>query len=551
MQLKTVLPSGLSTWIKSEAKTTSERDRLTRLSRYIFNKYLYNGIDLESPIEISAEHFRNQVSTHYKKDLDLMKRAGVINVVINPKTGKEIYYYFSDTRLGRCKQYFFTPKYIFTEPSIIEYNERIKKKFDSDQVTRATVDLLSRLKLDIDARKLERFVTNYVTPETIRERCKVGIEIPSDFYHWYYYDHNLKRNKQAKKPLERDHLLEIAQRSNKDLILYRGKCYIAPVEPFIYRRVINTRSAYLDMLLRLKNARQRKNIYCRRNDTNQRLDTNLTNLKSDLISHLRLDGERLVSIDLSNSQFTLLSFVLNCGARYSEYLHQKHFFENPDLAASSIFFSSRKVISNDHKGILSISKVINTYIETLSIINVTHFYSKNAQNLNLTPSLPSDLVQFKKLTQTGQFYEHLAELLNFEQNADLTRYESISLGTKVSTLTRADAKQTMFLTAFSARRYNPKPKQILSKYYPNLVLFMNEFKRLEGNNRLAIMLQEIESAIFIDTILAQLLERGYRVFSKHDSILCKESDLKAVAGIVSAQLDKILGAGNYRLKIEK
>lgn len=532
MQFKTVLPSGLSTWINSEAKTTSERDRLTRLSRYVFNKYLYNGVDFESPIEISAEHFRNQVGTHYKSDLDRMKRAGVMTAVINPKTGKESYYYFSDTRLGQCKKYYFAPEYILTEPKIVEYNERLKKKFDSDQITRSTVDLVSRLKLDIDARKLERFVVGLVTPDFIRERCKINKEIPPDFYHWHYYDVKLKRNKQAKTPLDRDRLIEIAQRSGKELILYRDKCYIAPVDAFIWRRVINTRCAYLDMLVKLKNVRQRQNIYCRRNDTNQRLDTNLTNLPSILIPRLSLDGERLVSIDLSNSQFTLLAYAIESSAQYSAYLSQKHWEKNDNTNIFCNPFRESHLIKSPD----IIKSVIHKHIETITTINVTHFFNKSAQKVDITHSLPSDLRHFIKSTKNGLFYDQLAELMSIEQNTPVTR---------------ADAKKAMFITAFSAHRYNPRPKQLLKAHYPSLVLFMNEFKKIAGNNQLAIMLQEIESAIFIDVILAQLLESGYRVFSKHDSILCKESDLDAVSKLVRAKLDNILGAGGYRLKIEK
>lgn len=549
MRLKTVLPSGLSNWIVSEAKTASERDRLTRLARYMIGKHLYNGIDFESPIEISVEHWRNQVSTHYKRDLDRFKRAGVIQAVVNPHTGKESYYHPADGSLGRCKRYFFAPEYILTDPAIVEYNERLKSKFDRDPITRSTVDLLSRLRLDIDARKIESFVAELVTPEFIRERCKIGQEIPPDRYHWYYYDVKLKRNKQSKKPLDRDHLLDIAQRSGKELILYRDKCYIAPVEPFIWRRVINTRAAYLDMLTKLKNARQRQNIYCRRNDTNQRLDTNLTNLPSLLIPYLRLDGERLVSIDASNSQFTLLAFVLDIAAQYIGYLDDKHFKEN--LKAN--FFSLPQNMSKPLKEVESISKVINRYLENISIINVTHFLAHSAQEQDITHSLPSDLVEFQKLTKTGRFYEHFADLLSLELNTPATR---------------DDAKKTMFRTAFASHRDNPRSKQILAKYYPNLVTLMNEFKKLMieqyksdgigatkardwGNAALAVMLQEIESAIFIDVILADLLKRGYRVFSKHDSILCKESDVAAVSRIVRDHLDGILGAGRYRLKVEK
>lgn len=50
-------------------------------------------------------------------------------------------------------------------------------------------------------------------------------------------------------------------------------------------------------------------IYVDRNETNNRLDTNLTNLKSDLWECLTLDNEELVEIDIKNAQFTILSNI--------------------------------------------------------------------------------------------------------------------------------------------------------------------------------------------------------------------------------------------------
>jgi hypothetical protein len=125
----------------------------------------------------------------------------------------------------------------------------------------------------------------------------------------------------------------------------------------------------------------------------------------------------------------------------------------------------------------------------------------------------------------------------------------------------------MFLMLFSARGYNPPEKRLLAKHFPSLVLFANEFKRLmsgfyegdgweyhmakdKGNAALAVILQQLESAIFIDCILTRLLKSGYRVFSKHDSILCKESDVEAVTAIVREELNRELGIDSYALKTE-
>lgn len=520
MRIKTVLPDNLIKWIDTESTSKNERDRLARLSRYVFGKYLYNQISFDDYIEISAKHFRNQVGTHYLRDLDRLKFAGIIQVE-KDKTGKELYHYFLDNRLGRCKRYAINEKYIYSDPKITSYNTKFKKQFDKDFITRTTVSLLSRLQLTIDARNLERYVKNLVTTEYIRERLKINQEIPQDYY----------QLPKAKYPRDRNHLLEIAKRSNLDLILYRDKCHMAPAEQFIDKRVTSTRAAYLDQLTKIKNIRQRQNIYCSRNDTNARLDTNLTNIKSDLIKHLRLDGERLGSIDLKNSQFTLLSYVIGYSMDYIQNLDRKY-MKNDNIYET---MSGRSRYLKAYKERETIYKVINKYIETLTTINVTHFTTESIEKNDLTISLPSDLIEFQKSTKSGVFYDQFAKVLGTTLNVEIDRDY---------------AKKRMFMIAFSNYRYSPTAKKILKQYYPSLVLFMDTFKKLAGSNQLAIMLQEIESAIFVDTILAELLKNGYRVFTKHDSILCKESDLNAVSALVRDHLDSILGSGNYRLKIE-
>ncbi len=182
---------------------------------------------------------------------------------------------------------------------------------------------------------------------------------------------------------------------------------------------------------------------------------------------------------------------------------------------------------------------------------MNHFSRKAGKKSDVTDYKPTDLDLFKKSTKQGTFYEDFQQILK-DQGQDYTR---------------AEIKRMMFLLLFSARGYNPPEKRLLAKHFPSLVLFANEFKRLmlgfyegdglepnqakdKGNASLAVTLQRIESAIFIDCILTRLLKSGYRVFTKHDSILCKESDVAAVTAIVREELNRELGFGAYTLKTE-
>lgn len=539
MQLQTTLPSALAEYIRQAARTKTEESRLTRLARYVLGKYRISEIPLEEPIEISAEHFRRQIGSHYLKDLNVFRAGGVIVSSASYTVGKRNEQ-GERISLGKCKTHHFAPQYVFCDPEIVTFSEQARARFDmSDPVIRGSVPILARLKLTLSETELRRYVRDLVNAEYIRNRCRINEEIPPGY-------HYLKND-----PVPKDLklLLHIARRSGLDLIQYREKCYLAPADQFITRRVYDTRQNYLDALLRIKESRKRPALYCARNTTNRRLDTNLTNLKSELLDLIRLDGERLVSIDLKNSQPVLLAHLIENSFAYINALG-----EGNTLAKNVMRAPAKHDLSllRSEIGLSTGNMLLLTDKEITTTINVTQFGAKSSENGEITCSIPSDLREFIELTKNGEFYEKFASILSDESNQQFTRSE---------------AKRMLFITMFSAHRYNPKEKQLLARHYPSLVLWTNEFKRLsiayklaegipaneardQGNARLAVLLQSIESSIFIDGILARLLSEGFRVFTKHDSILCKGSDLDKVSATVRQELDAYLGAGEYQLKIE-
>ena len=549
MQLITVLPKGIAHAIDTNAKDRRQAERLIRLSKYILGKYIADEIDFDSNIEISKAHFSNQVGSHYLRDLQVLRNADIVLSddkytlpKTDPKTGEQL-------AKGQCKRYQLNRDLVFSDPELVTYDEKAKKLFSSEYVVKETVPLIAQLTCTIDARNLKRFVAGTVPPQYVLDRCKINDQIPGGAY----------QVKGTKHPISLARILEIAKRNRQDAILYRDRVYLDDAEQWISDKVDQTRLIYLDSLVKLKHIRQRPNIYCKRNDTNQRLDTNLTNLKSEFIQYLRLDGERLVSIDLCNSQFTILSKLIEVGQLYAQSLDNKYFgkekvkdnFNISETFAAAKCPSDRSLVFYGGKQGEPPLASYQHIIETISIINVNHFSQKTGKKTDIIDYKPTDLELFKKSTRQGTFYEDFQQILK-DQGQDYTR---------------AEIKRMMFLLLFSARGYNPPEKRLLAKHFPSLVLFANEFKRLmsgfyegdgkeyhiakdEGNAALAVTLQRIESAIFIDCILTRLLKSGYRVFSKHDSILCKESDVEAVTAIVREELNRELGIGAYTLKTE-
>ena len=83
--------------------------------------------------------------------------------------------------------------------------------------------------------------------------------------------------------------------------------------------------------------------------------------------------------------------------------------------------------------------------------------------------------------------------------------------------------------------------------FPSVVNWINNYKKVNGDNEFCVMLQKIESDLFIDNIFLKLKNHGLMVFSKHDSFLVKEEDLAASLEIIKTELKA--AKLNYRLKV--
>jgi hypothetical protein len=420
MQLVTVLPKGIAYAIETNAKDRREVDRAIKIMKYILGKYIHNEIDFDSPIEISREHFRKQIGTDYLRDLQVLCKAGIVSTnhaYTMPKrdrnTGEQI-------AKGQCKRYELNRDLVFSDPELVTYDEKAKKLFDSSPIVRQTVNLLARLTVTIDARNLKRVVTDLVTRQYVLDRCKINDQIPGGNY-------QIKGTKQIRSLA---YILELAKRTHKSAILYRDRVYLADAEQWISDKVDQTRLIYLDSLVKLKHIRQRPNIYCKRNETNKRLDTNLTNLKSEFIQYLRLDGERLMSIDLANSQFTIKSRLIEVGQLYSQSLDNKYFGEeqfnnnsnvSDSFAAAKCTSDTSLVFYEGKQGKPPLSSYQHIG-EVLSIINATGFNQKKGKKSDVTDYKPMDLELFKKCTKQGTFYEDFQQILK-DQGQDYTRDE--------------------------------------------------------------------------------------------------------------------------------
>jgi len=567
-EVKTAITELVNQQELSNAQTTQLNARLINLSRYVLSKYLRENIPFNEPIEISKTHFsRNLNGSDYIKDLNLLKDAEII-------FSDEDYTFTTDKTSGikgRCKSYWFNPSLIFSDTTILSHNKKYSKKFSSNEIEKQTVVLLSKLRLSIKTKDIKKSVNEIVNHSFVSNRLLTNESIPDKPH--YVSSKGLFMSK--------DRIISYANESGLDAILYKnnGKVYFEDQEQFIKNKVFEIRFCYTENLLNLGQLSNRANIICNRNLTNLRLDTNLTNLPSLLFPFLRLDGEQLQQFDLSNSQFVILANLISATLEEGNNVFY-NFIKNEQPHIYEIAKRTTEIVTNEMDNYNDLFLFINEtrngcFYECLANHNWKELYQEQYKEHKSLFDLESK-IHFHKYRFQRTLNPMIHEIKYQIMDEPTHKKIAAKLEKQYKTI-RGQSKQIMFETAFSSHIKNSESKQRLNKAYPSLLLWINTFKRVSvdyfkslqkndskaynkaiehrkkkkpiqlGSANLAVSLQIIESLIFVDKILSMLLQYNLRVFSKHDSIACKNSQSKQVKTIVTGLLDSIFGCGNYKL----
>jgi len=256
--------------------------------------------------------------------------------------------------------------------------------------------------------------------------------------------------------------------------------------------------SYLNSLIQLEDKRFR---YFKRNKTNKRLDTNLTNLKSELRYFLK---DEYISIDLKNSQPLLLGILIN-----------NLINNNKDLCKY-----------------LSISYLEKTF--GLKVLKAIYKIRQKQENLKMATSSV-----YLNSVLKGVFYDEF-----------ITRY--------LENFTRKEVKDIMFKVLFSKnqigsgyKRYIPfeNEKKIFEKVYPLVYDIVKNLKS-KDNKTLPIYLQKLESYIFIDCIAKELIENNIIPLTIHDSIVVEPKYKKKTIEIMNIVFKRELGIERPQFKIK-
>jgi hypothetical protein len=299
--------------------------------------------------------------------------------------------------------------------------------------------------LDIDPSRLRKISEERVEQVKI-ENFKRNEEIPQGVIEVCLKNGNYERPKYMSSVSKS---LAVAQKYGLSLIQDGSRYYIQKEEDFIRNKKYAIRQADEQSICELERGYFRASV----NDTNGRLDTNLTNLSGVLVEDI-IKRNNLVEIDLSNSQFAILCHVM--------------------------------------------------------------------QDRTIGP----DFELFKKLAVTGELYEFIQEKLGLPS--------------------RKEAKQLTFELLFSSHQNRSPLLKKLREYFPNVLTWITEYKRLHGDNQFAIMLQRKESEIFVEHLLPTLQRDFGFCLTKHDCVIVRKEDEKQVREYIQMFFDSIEFEGKLK-----
>lgn len=243
-------------------------------------------------------------------------------------------------------------------------------------------------------------------------------------------------------------------------------------------------------------------------ETAGRLHTYLTQLKSELRKFITYKGKKLCAIDITNSQPYLLLSLLDKKNLTRNNMAERIALSNPTIEAQD---------------------------KTTHVLLGTLVYSISNEE---------DVVLFKNMVSSGNFYERFAEILI--ENNEIERLED-------SQELRKIVKDITFSTLFSdnsAIRYSNTMK-IFKKTFPNVYEVIESIKE-NHHPTLAVTLQNLESELVLHKACKIISEENPEVpiFTLHDSIITTEDNVEYVESVLKNVLKENIGIAP-NLKIER
>jgi hypothetical protein len=293
---------------------------------------------------------------------------------------------------------------------------------------------------------------------------------------------------QEKLKVSKDHrnnYLKTFKIDYKSAVNYLNHCYENRVSDK-KGRVLNdyTRALLKHKLMQIRDGQ----LWINRSNTNGRINSNLTTLNGDYKQFIIGYSS---SFDVVSSQPCLLNIFLDM----LKYIQGKSGSNNSYLSS---------LLSYEYKIILkNLPKPLSTrFIDELK---------------NVKLPFESELVKYKKWCESGLLYENFAQEV-YEVTGDKKWRRSDA--------SRQLSKDVFWSILYSSNSNNNEFKLLFSKIFPSIYNFICKIKSLikmkRAHRMFPILMQGVESFIWVENILPRLDELKIPYLFIHDSVLTKD-----------------------------
>lgn len=236
-------------------------------------------------------------------------------------------------------------------------------------------------------------------------------------------------------------------------------------------------------------------------DDYHRVHTNITSLAKSLRSFLSFFGQKLVMLDITNSQPFFLSVLL------VDWYRNRHSLES----FSSLYSSETGALKRATNDIIK-DCFLSPGEGRAGTVHYDAPFASLAKRLSLFRNLPSDVFDYVRMTEQGDIYECLADV--FGVNA------------------RQRAKD-MFIKTVMYMKSGRIPAQVkFQEKFPNVYEVMVELKR-KDYRRFAHLLQRAEAAFVIHRVCERIMREvpEMPILTIHDCLLTTAENQSTLASI--------------------
>ena len=261
---------------------------------------------------------------------------------------------------------------------------------------------------------------------------------------------------------------------------------------------------------------------------NGRFHSVLTNMRSVVRHFLTFNGERLVSIDVKNSQPYLICLLL-----------QQEFWRSTKIKKKGTITikkgqknkKSQNFSSHNFDDMIIISKYINVLnIDSLAIHKEVSYFMLLEVLTNL---VNTSFDTYKENVLKGGFYEALQ--VAFEQQLGYNMKD------------RKEVKAAVFQVLFTPNRFygqkQAAPKRLFAQIYPEVYTVLKAIKK-EDATLLPRLLQQIESHVILKVVAKRMqkLHPKVPIFTIHDSIVTTTSNQLLVEQVMQDAFTSCIGS---------